>query len=122
LKELDIFLKTAAEGLKSLTKALETVAEKMEELAKAQMEAKPPVEPAEAKVTPPAEEKKAPLEKAGTAADTVLNIIKRSRKGVDTAALKKKTGFSEKKIRNIIYKLKKQGQIKSERRGIYVKA
>lgn len=111
-----------AEGLKSLTKAIETVAEKMDALAKARMEAKPPVEPAEAKVTPPAEEKKAPLEKAGTAADTILNIIKKSRKGIDTAALKKKTGFSEKKIRNSIYKLKKQGQIKSERRGIYVKA
>ena len=42
-----------AEGLKSLTKAIETVAEKMDELAKTQMEAKPPVEPVEVKVTPP---------------------------------------------------------------------
>ena len=40
--------------------------------------------------------------------------------GVDTAELKKKTGFNDKKIHNIVYKLKKQKRIKSLRKGIYV--
>ncbi|MBU0986705.1 MAG: GIY-YIG nuclease family protein [Proteobacteria bacterium] len=57
-----------------------------------------------------------------TAIDTVLGFIKRSKKGIDTAALIKKTGFSEKKIHNIVYKLKKQGKAKSEGKGVYVKA
>ena len=34
----------------------------------------------------------------------------------------KKTGFSEKQIHNIVYKLKKQGKVKSEGKGVYVKA
>jgi len=33
-----------------------------------------------------------------------------------------KTGFNEKKIRNIVYKLKKQGKIMAKEKGIYVKA
>ena len=40
----------------------------------------------------------------------------------DNAALKNKTGFQGRKIWDIIYKLKKQGKIKSERKGTYVKA
>ena len=57
-----------------------------------------------------------------TAADTVLGIIKRSKKGIDTAALMEKTGYDQKKVANIVFKLRKQGKIKSESKGVYVKA
>jgi predicted Rossmann fold nucleotide-binding protein DprA/Smf involved in DNA uptake len=57
-----------------------------------------------------------------TAVDTILGVIKRSKKGVNTAALIKKTGFNAKKVQNIIFKLKKQGKIKSEKKGIYLLA
>jgi transcription initiation factor IIE alpha subunit len=53
---------------------------------------------------------------------TVLAIVKRSRKGIDTATLEKKTGFKGRKIRDTIFRLRKEGKIKSERKGIYVKA
>ena len=56
-----------------------------------------------------------------TAADAVMGIIKRYKKGVGTAALMKKTGFDQKKVFNIVYKLKKQGKIKSSGRGVYLK-
>jgi predicted Rossmann fold nucleotide-binding protein DprA/Smf involved in DNA uptake len=59
---------------------------------------------------------------AKTSIDTVLAIIKRSKKGVNTATLMKKTGFSEKQIHNNVYKLKKQGKVKSEGKGVYLKA
>jgi len=36
--------------------------------------------------------------------------------------LEKKTGFKGRKIRDTIFRLRKQGKIKSERKGIYVKA
>jgi uncharacterized Zn finger protein len=49
----------------------------------------------------------------------ILNIIKRSRKGIDVATLKQKTGFDEKKIRNMIYKAHKEGIIRRAGRGIY---
>jgi hypothetical protein len=42
----------------------------------------------------------------------------RSRKGIDTAALKKKAGFKGRTVENIIYRLKKQGKIKRDRKGI----
>ena len=35
-----------------------------------------------------------------SAGDAILKIIKRSRKGVDTATLKKKTGFDGQKVRS----------------------
>jgi len=57
-----------------------------------------------------------------TAADTVLAIVKRSKKGVDTSALMEKTGYNQKKVANIVFKLRKQGIIKSESKGVYVKA
>jgi hypothetical protein len=56
-----------------------------------------------------------------TATSAVSDIIMKSRKGVTTAMIKKKTGFDEKKIWNIINRLKKQGKIKSEKKGTYVK-
>ena len=57
-----------------------------------------------------------------TAADTILGVIKTSKKGVDVATLMKKSSFNQKKTYNIVYKLKKQGKIKSAGKGVYVKA
>jgi predicted transcriptional regulator of viral defense system len=67
--------------------------------------------------------KKAPATKRAnkvTATDQVLKIINRSKKGVDTATLKKMTGFDERKVRNIIFRTFKQGKIKKAGRGIYI--
>jgi putative endonuclease len=57
-----------------------------------------------------------------TAADTIFGIIKTSKKGVDVSTLMKKSSFNQKKTYNIVYKLKKQGKIKSVGKGVYVKA
>ncbi|MGB5746561.1 MAG: hypothetical protein WBM69_06240 [Desulfobacterales bacterium] len=57
-----------------------------------------------------------------TAVDIVLDTIKHSRQGLDFAEIQAKTGFDEKKIRNIIFRLNKTGKIKRKRRGIYVAA
>jgi hypothetical protein len=90
------------------------------------------VEKGETKVAKPskakavkATAKKAPAKKkAGRVTDTdkVLNIIKRSKKGIDTATLVKKTGFNEKKIRNIVFRASKQGKIQRADKGIYIGA
>ena len=55
-----------------------------------------------------------------TATEQILRIIKRSRKGVDVPTLKTKTGFQDKKVRNIIFRASKEGKIKKVGRGIYV--
>jgi transcriptional repressor NrdR len=53
--------------------------------------------------------------------EAVLKIIRRHKKGVDFSKLKNKTGFNKKEIQNIVYKLKKQGKVKSGGIGIYLK-
>jgi hypothetical protein len=55
-----------------------------------------------------------------TAIDVVLDVIKRSKQGIGFAAIQAKTGFDEKKIRNIIFRLNKIGKIKRKSRGIYI--
>ena len=57
-----------------------------------------------------------------TATDQILKIIKRTRKGVDVPTLKAKTGFEDKKVRNIIFRASKEGKIKKVGRGIYIGA
>jgi len=57
-----------------------------------------------------------------TASEVVLRIIKRHKKGVDISKLKDKTGFDDKKIRNIIHREFKQGKIKRYSRGVYISA
>ncbi len=57
-----------------------------------------------------------------SARDAVLAIVKRSREGLDMATLISKTGLKYNNIRTILYRLRKQGKIKSERKGLYVKA
>lgn len=72
-----------------------------------------------------AAKKATPRKKAAkktTSTEQILKIIKRSRKGVDVPALKAKTGFEDKKVRNIIFRASKEGKIKKVGRGIYVGA
>ncbi len=83
---------------------------------------KAPVKKAPAKKAPA---KKAPTSKKATqvtATDQILKIIKRSKKGVDVPALKEKTGFDDKKVRNIVFRAAKEGRIKKAGRGIYLGA
>ena len=57
-----------------------------------------------------------------TATDQILKIVRRSKKGVDVPTLKSKTGFQDKKVRNIIFRASKEGKIKKVGRGVYVGA
>lgn len=54
------------------------------------------------------------------AADEVLDVIKRSKQGLKFLDIQAKTGFVDKKIRNIIFRLNKLGKIKRHSRGVYV--
>ena len=69
--------------------------------------------------------KKAPVKKEAvklTATDTIIKIIKRSKKGVDIPTLIRKSGYDEKKVRNIVFRTYKQGRIKRTGKGMYVGA
>jgi hypothetical protein len=57
---------------------------------------------------------------AMTSSDITLDVIKRFRKGVGFADIQARTGFGEKKLRNIIFRLHKMGKIVRKSRGIYI--
>jgi DNA repair exonuclease SbcCD ATPase subunit len=117
MKEVKKDLQALTRQLKALTRDTERLAKKFDRLQKAQVAKKPKVKrrarPAKKRVT-----KRAPQI---SASEAVLGIIKRSAKGVDTGTLRKKTGFQGRKVRDILYRLKKQRKIRSPRKGVYVK-
>jgi hypothetical protein len=55
--------------------------------------------------------------KSGT--QTVLDMIRKSKKGIGTGTLIKKTGFDGKKIHNTLFKALKEGKIERVGRGVY---
>jgi len=72
------------------------------------------------KVTP---KKPSPrTKKPKTPFETVVGIVRKSRKGITVAAIREKTGFGEIRIRNTIYRARQQGKIKNKERGVYISA
>lgn len=67
-----------------------------------------------------ASKKALPKRKPKSPFDTVVGIVRRSRKGINVASIREKTGFDDKQIRTYIYKAKRQGKIKNKSRGVYV--
>ena len=54
-----------------------------------------------------------------SATETVLDIIKRSNNGITIADIRQQTGYEDKKLRNIIFRLNKIEKITRINRGIY---
>jgi hypothetical protein len=108
-------------SLKNLADSVEKLSDSISSPAKSKSTAKSAsAKPSHGKTKTPAKVKIVnTTSKKTTAIDSVHGFIKRSKKGVTTALLVKKTGFNEKKVQNMVYKLKKQGKIKTEKRGVY---
>ena len=124
---------TIAQDLKALNKNIQALGKTLDSLLKAVAKDEKP----KAKPTKKILAKKAPVKKAlvkkvpvkkvsakkkaaqPTATDAILKIIKASKKGVDAPTLVKKTGFNQKKVRNILFRTYKQGKIKRLDKGIY---
>jgi DNA replicative helicase MCM subunit Mcm2 (Cdc46/Mcm family) len=110
--------------LMALKKDIRVVGKKVENLLKEfEKDVKTKTsKPSKAKAVKAKTAKKAPVIKKTTkvtATDQVLKIINRSKKGVDIATIKKKTGFEDKKLRNIIFRANKEGKIQRAERGLY---
>lgn len=101
--------KPAKPSVRKLVKEPAAKKEKVEKIKKQGIDAKKPVISKEEKP-------------AVTDWNLLFDMIRKSRKGFSTADLIKKSGFDEKKVRNLVFKLKTMGKIKSLSRGIYVKA
>jgi putative endonuclease len=111
--------------IKALERKMEKLIKEFDKGKKTKVTKKVTAKPAQAKTTKRAPAKKAPAKKGAvklTATDRVLKILRGRKKGVDAATLMKKTGFDNKKIRNILHRTYNQGKIKRVGKGIYVGA
>ena len=54
-----------------------------------------------------------------SATDRVLDLIKRTPNGVTITQIREQTGYDDKKLRNIIYRLNQMGKISRISRGSY---
>ena len=59
---------------------------------------------------------------AATASDNVLEIVGRYKDGIGFSEIQLQSGYDQKKLRNIIFRLNKLGKIKRKQRGIYIEA
>jgi predicted Rossmann fold nucleotide-binding protein DprA/Smf involved in DNA uptake len=109
-------LKVISKELTKLVKQIEKLAAALEKAEKPKTKSVTTKTKAKAVIT-----KKVPVTAAKkTDTDKLLAIINRSKKGVDTATLMKKTGFNQKKVRNMLNRTYKQGKITRVEKGIYV--
>jgi len=125
-------LQAVTKQLKTLARKTEALAKEVDKLEKTQA-AKKPKAKTKAKAKKAVVKKKSPAKKKAaektaakekvakpTATDQLLQIITRAEKGVDVPGLMKKTGFDEKKVRNIITRAFKLKKIKRAGRGVYI--
>ena len=128
-------MKKLKQDLKAVNKELKVLAKKTESLVKAvdrieKAQAAKPKKASPKKAIKPKTVKKVAAQKTParkktsklTDTDKFLNIIKRSKKGVTPQTLIKKTGFDDKKIRNMIFRATKMGKVKRVSKGVYISA
>ena len=115
---------TITKDLKAISKELTKLANQTEKLVAELGKAKKPASKSvKTKTKAKAVIKKAPAKAAKkTDTDKLLAFINRSKKGVDTTTLMKKTGFDQKKVRNMLNRTFKQGKITRVGKGIYIGA
>ena len=119
MKKLKNDLQAVSKELKALTNKMERIMNAVDKFEKAQVKTEAKAKPGRKATARKPAAKKAT---AQTATDQVVNIIKRSKEGVDVATLAKKTGLADTQIRNIVFKATKEGKIERAGRGIYVGA
>jgi predicted Rossmann fold nucleotide-binding protein DprA/Smf involved in DNA uptake len=126
MKKLKDQLKTIRSSLTSLSKQVEKITKQVEKLQPKKAAVAPKKTAAKKKVAAKkvgakkAAPKKAPA-KPPTVIDSILNAIKKTKKGITIAQLKEKTEFNSKQLSNALYKLTKKGEIEAKSRGLYVK-
>ncbi len=122
MKEVDVVLKAIADGLKSMADGFYSISRQLNDLIKndGKKSTKVKLEKKKAIAKPKARIKAtAPKKKATASTEVVFEIINKANAPVDNVKISKKTGFDAKKVANVVYRLKKQGKIKSVDRGTY---
>ena len=124
MKTLKKDLQGVVKDLRALTLKMEKIGKELDNLAEARGSAGPRTRraaKARAATRRVARKSAGRGAKERTAMAVVFDLIGKRKKGATTTVIKNKTGFDDKKIWNVINRLKTQGKIKSAQRGLYVK-
>jgi predicted Rossmann fold nucleotide-binding protein DprA/Smf involved in DNA uptake len=117
-------LKSIARDLTALSKQVEKLSKQVDKglATKKTLSKSTKTKPKAKKAAPAKKVAKVKVDKGATVLNSVLDVIKRSRKGISIAQLKEKTDLNPRQLSNALYKLTKKGSIKSMSRGVYTKA
>lgn len=128
MKKIKDQLKTIAKSLTGLSKQVEKISKQVDKISSAKKTAVKKRAPKKAPLKRKASKRVAPPKKAAqkskakpTVLDSVLGVIRRSKKGVNIETLRKKTGLGPRQLSNALYKLSKRGVVATRSRGIYIK-
>ncbi len=127
MKELETFVKTFGEGLRTLAQGVHAIADKLDSYVGSSDDgnfdtafnaaAHDNLRTEAVEETP---DKTIPRKKpAINATAVVFEIINGAGKSITMDELQKETGFDKKKLNNILHRLKKQDKIKSVNKGVY---
>ena len=127
MKQMKKDVNALTKELKALTQKVEKIVKALEKLEKPQAKPKPVKKTAKPKkaVKKPAVKKtaKKPTENKapkGTVVGAVMGVIQSSSEGVNTDQIMKQTGLNKRQVWGTITRAKKEGKVKTVKRGIYV--
>ena len=129
MKELETFVKTFGEGLRTLAQGVHAIADKLDSYVGSSDDRHYETEfdaaaddNIQAEAVEETPDKTIPLEKSAINATVVVyEIISGAGKSITMDELQQETGFDKKKLSNILHRLKKQDKIKNVKKGIYTK-
>jgi predicted Rossmann fold nucleotide-binding protein DprA/Smf involved in DNA uptake len=120
MKKMKDELKSISRSLVSLSKHVDKLTKQVDKIQPAKKTAPKKASPKPKTTVKKTAAKKAKTTQSETVLGSVLDVIKRSHKGVNIAVLKAKTGFDSRQISNALYKLSKKGLVSPKSRGLYV--
>ncbi len=128
MKKVQSTLISISDALQKLSKQFRAASQELDKLKKAPKKkatatATKKVVKSKAKAAAPKKtaKSKTETEQADSVIDAVFTAIKKTRKGITISEIKDKTKLASRQISNAVYKLSKRGQIKTTKRGVYVK-
>ena len=121
MKQMKKEVESLVKELKSLTQKTEKIVKALEKLEKDQVKSKP-VKKAVKKTAVKKTAKKPTTSKVarGSVTDAIMGVIQANSEGVNTDQIMEQTGLNKIQVWGTINRAKKEGKVKTVKRGIYV--
>lgn len=117
MKQMTKDVKAITKELKSLTQKTEKIIKALGKLEKGQVKSKPVKKTIKKPAVQKPTENKATK---GSVTGAIMGVIQASDKGVNTDQIMKQTGLNKRQVWGTITRAKREGKVKTVKRGIYV--